>query len=1072
MLQVIHCGAAADRLAAAEAFLDAIAADGEAVIVAASRDAADELARRITSRRRAAVGLHRFTLTQLAARLAAPAHSAAGLAACTPLGAHAVAARAAFEALAAGRIPYFAPVARMPGFTVTLAATLAELRGAGIGAAALAAAPAPANQLAAVLAAYEAHLAAAGLADRAALFATAAAAVADAPPDPLVGRPLLLLDVPLESRVEQEFAQRLATAAATALVTIPAGDAAAACWPGDAVTAPAAPATCLGRLQAFLFADTELPAAEPDASLDLFSAPGEGREAVEIARRVLAEARAGTPFDRMAVLLRSPETYTSLLETALRRAGIPAYFARGTRRPNPAGRAFLALLACAAEQLSAQRFAEYLSLGQVPREPAASGEWTPPRDEALVATPPAELEAEDAAAAESSVLAAPWKWEALLVEAAVIGGSDRWARRLAGLDAEFAARQAELAREEPDAPAITGLARARAQLGELRRFALPLIERLAALPERATWAEWLTALDALAAAALRAPAGVRAVLAELAPMATIGPVGLDEVRDVLAARLTALADEPPADRYGRLLVTTLDDIRGRSAEVVFLPGVAERLFPQRPREDPLLLDAVRAAVSPALPRQEDRLGRERLRLRLGVGAATRRVVLSYPRADVIQGRSRVISFYGLDVVRAARGTMPDVEAFEREAAAAGGARLAWPAPAQAADAIDAAEHDLATIAALVHLPRDKRPTGAAQYLLELNPHLGRSLRTRYARWETWKWSPIDGITAPGAEALARLTERRLTARSYSPSALQHYAACPYRFFLASIQQLEPRVEAAPLEQLDPLTRGKLIHRVQAETLRALAAAGALPLTAATVAAAERELIATLARVAAEEEERLAPAIPRIWHDEIAALRADLITWLRLLAERGDVWQPLYVEYGFGLAPDASRDPASRREPARVGDGLLLRGSVDLIERHTDGSLRVIDHKTGPDRTPANLVVGGGEVLQPVLYALAVEAALGATVREARLSFCTSRGGFAERAVPFDLRSRTAALDVLATIDGAIARGHFHPAPRLGNRERKGACTYCDFRPVCGPYEEERVTRKQPLPELAALRSRP
>ena len=38
--------------------------------------------------------------------------------------------------------------------------------------------------------------------------------------------------------------------------------------------------------------------------------------------------------------LRSPQTYAGLLEHALQRAGIPAYFERGTRRPHPTGRAF------------------------------------------------------------------------------------------------------------------------------------------------------------------------------------------------------------------------------------------------------------------------------------------------------------------------------------------------------------------------------------------------------------------------------------------------------------------------------------------------------------------------------------------------------------------------------------------------------------------------------------------------------------------------------------------------------------------------------------------------------------
>ena len=74
----------------------------------------------------------------------------------------------------------------------------------------------------------------------------------------------------------------------------------------------------------------------------------------------------GVPFDRIAILLRNVEQYQPLVEEALRRAAIPAYFSRGVARPDPAGRAFLALLACAGEGCSASRFAEYLSLGQLP----------------------------------------------------------------------------------------------------------------------------------------------------------------------------------------------------------------------------------------------------------------------------------------------------------------------------------------------------------------------------------------------------------------------------------------------------------------------------------------------------------------------------------------------------------------------------------------------------------------------------------------------------------------------------------------------------------------------------------
>src|SRR5688572_18201465 len=87
----------------------------------------------------------------------------------------------------------------------------------------------------------------------------------------------------------------------------------------------------------------------------------------------------------MAVLLRSPRDYVGLLEDAFDRAGIPAWFDRGNRRPHPAGRAFLTMLSCAAERLSAIRFAEYLSLGQVPTaaDAAVGVDPPPPADDVI-----------------------------------------------------------------------------------------------------------------------------------------------------------------------------------------------------------------------------------------------------------------------------------------------------------------------------------------------------------------------------------------------------------------------------------------------------------------------------------------------------------------------------------------------------------------------------------------------------------------------------------------------------------------------------------------------------------------
>src|SRR6185503_16851860 len=134
----------------------------------------------------------------------------------------------------------------------------------------------------------------------------------------------------------------------------------------------------------------------------------------------------------------------------------------------------------------------------------------------------------------------------------------------------------------------------------------------------------------------------------------------------------------------------------------------------------------------------------------------------------------------------------------------------------------------------------------------------------------------------------------------------------------------------------------------------------------------------------------------------------------------------------------------------------LRGSVDLIEQKRGGTaLRVTDHKTGKNRTTWRTVIGGGAILQPVLYSVAVEEALGAPVTSGRLFYCTAPGGFTDHEIPINETNRRAGLEVLEIIDRAIELGFLPAAPA----ER--ACTWCDFFSVCGPDEERRVRHKAP-----------
>ena len=1083
--RILEAASAAARLEAAASFLRQFPADQPITIVGATRGAADDLARRIAVERGATIGLGRYSLTQLAARTAVVALAAEGKTASTGLGADAVAARAVFAATRDGSLRYFTPVAALPGFPRALARTLQELRLAGIGSDAVRAPSATRADLADLLTRFDESFAEVAAADRADLLHTAARLLRQQANYGAV----LLLDVPVNDAAEAALVSALTQTASAVLATIPLADrettAAFIAMGGTTERSEERGTDDLASLRRFLFeTDIQPPERVTDGSLEFFSAPGEGRECVEIARRVLHEARRGVRFDEMAIFVRSPQSYFGLLEHALRRADVPAWFDRGTRRPHPAGRAFLALLACGAEHLSAARFAEYLSLGQVPQIDGERPEpWAASTDEALGPRASSSgidsVDAPDIAAAEpvnpdmavvAGTLRAPWRWERQLVDAAVIGrDASRWKRRLDGRARELTLQIGEAQRQEGiDSGKVRALELTLEQCHHLSGFAVPIINELAAWPAQATWGEWLDRFERLAPRVLRMPAYVLRVLADLRPMAEVGPVDLDEARRVLSDRLLTLDSDPPARRFGRIFVGAPGHARGRAFRVVFLPGLAERMFPQKPREDPLLLDDRRSELSESLPTQGDRLVSERLLLQVATGAASERLYVSYPRIELTESRARVPSFYALDMMRAVTGSVPDHEWLEERARRAGNATLAWPAPPRPEDAIDDQEHDLAVLRALLDEKDGVVVKGHAHYLLGLNECLRRSVVDRWARGQK-RWSVNDGLIRVSPATAPALAATRLTTRSYSVSALQKFTACPYQFVLSALYRLEPLAQPEPLRRMDPLTRGSIFHDIQARFFRALQARGALPVTAANVDTARLVLEQTTDQVAAREHDELAPAVERVWADEVASIRRDLLAWLDCLARDGEEWEPARFEFAFGPVP-GERDATSVRDEVVLDGGFRLRGAVDLIETNRKTNLiRVTDHKTGrkPERIE-KMIVGGGAVLQPVLYAMAVEKALDAPVSHGRLFYCTSAGSFYEHPIPLNEMTRAAGLEVLSVIDRAIESGFLAASPA------EDACDRCNFVPVCGREVPKRVERKpqDKLADLDELRRRP
>ena len=1089
-MRLVTSSSGVDRIEAALEWLRADR-DSGVLVLAPTRGAADDLSRASAKRSGWAFGVHRRTLRQLAHELSTTELAGRSIAALTPLSMEALFTRCVNQVREAGAFAYFEPVVGTPGFPRAAARTLTELRMEGISAETLRGQGARAEDLARILGRYEAELEEHSLTDFVGVLeaATAAARRLD---HRLVGLDLLLLDVWPETGRELSLVSALVKAAQGCFATIPAlsGSGEDRDDRGrreallDALGAEAGDAEeltrdaiddSLSRARRRLFR-TELPgeASPRDESIAFFAAPDEDRECVEIARRIQRLAKDGdaVAFDRIAILLREVESYLPLLENALRRAGVPAYFSRGTVRPDPAGRAFLALLACAAEGLSASRFAEFLSLGEVAAvdesgsAPLKEVEWVEPDDEQLVFKT---VEPIDAAVEPDTTesLRVPAQWERLLVDASVVGGRDRWQTRLDGLEAELELQLREAGSEEE---ALASYLQAQlVRLATLRSFALPVIADLAALPETASWGEWLSALEALASRVLRNPRSVLRLLAELRPMDTVGPVGLDQVRSVVAERLSFLREEPPTRRYGRVFVATIPEALGRSFDSVFLPGLAEGRFPRRALEDPLLLDPDRERIDRTLAVQEDRFRRERALLHGSLGCAESRVLTSFPRVDQALARARVPSFYALDLLRAAEGQLPALGALEVSASEA---TLNWPAPDDRSQAIDDTEYDLALLAPLLRSGAgDVR--GKGRFLLTVNDRLDRSLRSRWHRWKE-PWTEFDGLVKASDESLEILRSQLPTRRSYSPTALQTLATCPYRFLLYAVHRLRPRDQLVSIEQLDPLTRGSLFHEVQYQFLNRARERSLLPFHGDFEEEMMQLLDGSLEDVAGAYEEKLAPAIPRIWRSEIEALRIDLRGWIRKLLDEEEAWTPVNFEYAFGLRGRAGRDrdADSTEEPATALRGVRLRGSIDLVERDWKRrTIRVTDHKTGRSPAAGRLVIGGGETLQPVLYALAAESLLaseGETVEGGRLFFCTQRGGYETFDVALDADSREAAESVFELVESSLVGGFLPAAPR------EGACRWCDYRSVCGPYEETRVARKKlgALDKLESLRARP
>ena len=499
---------------------------------------------------------------------------------------------------------------------------------------------------------------------------------------------------------------------------------------------------------------------------------------------------------------------------------------------------------------------------------------------------------------------------------------------------------------------------------------------------------------------------------------------------------------------------------------VFVVGLDAERTAGAGRQDPLLPDRARQAIAPErLATSVERRAEGAYRLLSGLAALRGRVTLSYATSGSLDGREAGPSPVLLQAWRLTRGDAS--LSYEQ-------LRRALLPPASAVPARDEAG-GLAGVALLD--ARDVWLDALADGALLLDgtdavraafPMLAAGLAAReLANGE--QLTAHHGLV-PDAGPLLDPTAR--PDREISPSALETLASCPlawfYRYGLALRPPDDPAYDAE--RWLDALQRGQLLHELFEAFTQAYA--GSQPAIAADDARAR--MLALAADGIARWRDLVPPPGEAVFEVEAAEIRRAALAFLQMERDRlagGDAGRWLHFELGFGAG-----EPAG---PFALPDGgtLAVRGRADRVDELPDGTLRVVDYKTGrPGRFAKSAKDGpfsGGRQLQPALYAAAVEALCGRPVSSFEYRFPTERGG--NEIVAYSAGELVPARDVVGSLLDHVRAGEFVPTNSGTD------CTYCDYGTICrasrgdfdtaSPRAAWAEERAPGLPVYAAMRAR-
>jgi hypothetical protein len=513
--------------------------------------------------------------------------------------------------------------------------------------------------------------------------------------------------------------------------------------------------------------------------------------------------------------------------------------------------------------------------------------------------------------------------------------------------------------------------------------------------------------------------------------------------------------ERPAARVGRfgdgVFIGHIGDALGTDFDLVIVVGMAEGALPPRSRDDPLLPDRERAAGGDDVPLRSRRAAEERRAYLAALASAPERILI-YPRADLRGQRGKLPAPWLLETASRLEGKQ--VFSAELEKLVRPWFSAVPSFEAALTDGHEPASEQEYDLRSLLRWPRSRPVT--EHYLVEEKPALRDGLLAGKER-QSARLSRWDGQVGPIGDLAPSKT------KVVSPTALQDWATCPFRFFLGRVLYVAETSAPEDTLTLSALERGNLLHKALE---RFVLEQPARTSPAQPWSDGERAQLIAIGEELCNQAEAAGLTGKRIlWQLARARILRDLHGFLdsdeELRGEFGVLAEA--VELSFGMRGE---EPIVVQLDDRA---IAFRGRIDRVDRAPDGSrLVVIDYKSGSTYGYKDLskdVVQRGTSLQLPVYALAATQRYGDVKTSAYYWFVTEQADYERKGGDMDDRTMERFQDVLGTIGRGIESGVFPARP--GARDRDGGwehCKFCAYDRAC-PSDRTRVwERKRGAPE--------